>query len=279
MLDAPDDPLARAWDALDARQRDAVDEVFSDLGKALAAFERRIVSRDSAFDRFVAALVDGDSAGVESYPPDALRGLSLFVGEARCHVCHSGPNFSDREFHATRLPVSAELPTDLGRFKGRMAVRADPFNGLGRFADGADADTRAKLEHTPPTGHVWGEFKTPTLRNAARTAPYMHQGQLATLRAVIEFYSDEVPPPHPQEGERVLAPLFLDEGETARPRGVPRDAGRHAESPTSYARRRRGPTDSPSKTGAGRYCRWTQTASDGARRFAPDCTFVTRNSM
>jgi cytochrome c peroxidase len=81
------------------------------------------------------------------------RGLDLFVGKADCVMCHRGPNFSDDQFHA--LGVAG--------------------NDAGRFAiTGAEADRNA--------------FRTPTLRNVERTAPYMHDGSLSTLRDVINFY-------------------------------------------------------------------------------------------
>jgi cytochrome c peroxidase len=81
------------------------------------------------------------------------RGLMLFVGKAECTMCHRGPNFEDDQFHA--LGVKGDDP---GRFK----------------ITGVEADRNA--------------FKTPTLRNVARTAPYMHDGSLSTLRDVIDFY-------------------------------------------------------------------------------------------
>jgi len=81
------------------------------------------------------------------------RGLVLFLGKAECSMCHRGPNFEDDQFHS--LGVKSE---DTGRFK----------------VTGVEADRNA--------------FKTPTIRNAALTAPYMHDGSLATLRDVIDFY-------------------------------------------------------------------------------------------
>lgn len=212
----PEGEPARAWNAMDPADRDAVDRVFANVGKALAAFERRIVSGPSPFDEFVEGLRQGDAERMTAFSAGARRGLRLFLGRANCHFCHSGPNFSDFEFHNNRVPHRPELPLDLGRFAGVMKLRNDPFNALGSHADAADGEARAKLEHLPVSGHVWGEFRTPTLRGAAAYGPYMHQGQFDTIERVIDFYSDEIPPPSPHgDGERVLVRLNLSPEEKA----------------------------------------------------------------
>ena len=213
---APDDPMALAWNAMSTPDRDAVARLFANVGKALAAFERSIVSGRAPFDDFVDGVQSGDLDRIGALSPEARRGLWLFVGKANCHFCHSGPNFTDREFHHNQAPTQRGLPLDLGRFRGLQTVMSDVFNGLGPFSDGQDQDTRDKLEKTPVDGGVWGEFKTPSLRNVARTAPYMHQGQFATLAEVIDFYSDRIPPPSLHDDrERVLVPLHLSAGEKA----------------------------------------------------------------
>lgn len=212
----PDCDASRAWAAMDAADRDAVDRVFANVGKALAAFERRIVSGPSPFDEFVEGLRGGDAERMAAFSPGARRGLRVFLGRANCHACHSGPGFSDLEFHNNRVAQRPDLPLDLGRFAGVMKVRDDPFNALGAHADGDDAYARAKLEHLPVTGHVWGEFRTPTLRGAAAYGPYMHQGQIDTIERVVDFYSDEMPPQSGHgDGERVLVRLNLSAEEKA----------------------------------------------------------------
>jgi cytochrome c peroxidase len=122
-----------------------------DLGEALAAYVRSIRAGDSGFDRFVA----GDSTALS---PLARQGLALFQGRARCDRCHTGPLLSDEKFHNTGV-----------------AWRRGGFVDTGRF------------EVTRQAGDQ-GAFKTPTLREVARTAPYMHDGSLATLEAVVDFY-------------------------------------------------------------------------------------------
>ncbi len=207
----PDRPTAKAWAAMSAEQQASVNIVFSNLGKALAAFQRRIESRDAPFDQFVEGLREGDAERIDALAAPARRGLKLFLGRANCHFCHSGALFSDREFHNNRSPMRADLPRDLGRMTGILRVKNDEFSGVGAYSDKRDGEAQAKLEHLPVTGHVWGEFRTPSLRSVALGGPYMHQGQFASLEEVIDFYSDEVPPPSPHgDGELVLLKLGLD---------------------------------------------------------------------
>ena len=121
------------------------------VARALASFERSLLTGDSPVDRFrtndFIALSD-----------EQRQGLWLFESRGQCWRCHSGPNFADERFHNTGVSWGAE-PADLGRFE----VTND------------DSDR--------------GKFKTPTLRNVALTGPYMHDGSIATLREVVQFYS------------------------------------------------------------------------------------------
>lgn len=125
-------------------------EVTADgIAKAIAAFERTIVSESSPYDRYVAGETKAMSDG-------AVRGMGIFNGKGRCSACHSGPVFSDQSFHDLGVGAKAAKP-DIGR----EAVTKDP------------ADR--------------GRFKTPGLRNVALTYPYMHDGRTATLEAIVEF--------------------------------------------------------------------------------------------
>jgi cytochrome c peroxidase len=117
---------------------------------ALATYERTIVAGQSPFDRWV---MGNESAISEA----AKRGFQLFNGKARCSTCHSGPSFTDGSFH------------DIGTAK-------DDDIGRGRLFP-----TSVKLRYA---------FKTPTLRDVARRAPYMHDGSVATLEDVIELYDN-----------------------------------------------------------------------------------------
>lgn len=121
------------------------------LAKAIASFERTIVSRPAGFDRWQ----DGDEEAVSDA---AKRGFRLFRGKAGCAACHEGPAFSDGAFH-------------------NVGVKPLPgVEDLGRFT-------------TLPVRAMRGAHKTPSLRDVAYTAPYMHNGAYGTLREVVEMYS------------------------------------------------------------------------------------------
>ncbi len=187
---APDDPRGQAWQALAESEREAVSKAFANLGKAIAAYERRLVAYNAPFDRFVTALAAGDSSGDDLLDPAQRRGLRLFIGKARCRNCHAGPNFSDGEFHDTGVPpLHGNLPKDAGRYQGLTELLENPFRADGPFSDAADGAAAQRLRFLQQKSDQWGQFKTPTLRNVARTAPYMHQGQLATLTEVLDFYN------------------------------------------------------------------------------------------
>lgn len=214
-LIASDPTLRRDYEAVFGPLPDDIDRLFTNIGKAIAAYQRRLVSRNSPFDRYVAALRAGKPSDDLSAP--AVRGLQLFIGRGNCRICHSGPNFTDGEFHNTGVPVN-ELGdrTDGGRYEGIPLLQASAFNRQSQFSDSrndASAELLRAVRRTPDT---WAQFKTPTLRNVALTAPYMHHGQLATLRDVLAFYSnvagtvDQGP-----NSEKILAPLHLNEQETS----------------------------------------------------------------
>ena len=120
------------------------------IAKSIAAYERTILTGASPYDRFKA----GEE---EALSEEAERGRKLFFGKANCSACHSGANFTDNAFHNIGVGMDADEP-DLGRFA----------------VSGLEGDR--------------GAFKTPTLREAARTAPYMHDGSLKTLEEVVEHY-------------------------------------------------------------------------------------------
>lgn len=123
----------------------------ANLARAIATFERTIVTGESAFDRYVA----GDE---EAIGPDAKRGFALFTGKAGCVQCHAGWQMTDHAFYDVGLPQGAEAD------RGRGAVL-----------------NQTALDHA---------FKTPSLRNVAARAPYMHDGSLATLEDVVAHYAD-----------------------------------------------------------------------------------------
>jgi cytochrome c peroxidase len=121
-----------------------------DLATALASFVRTIRSGDSRFDLYL--------KGQGEFNEEEQEGLLIFRGKGGCLFCHAGTNFTDERFHNTGVAWRGGLMVDRGRFA----------------VTGKDYDR--------------GAFKTPTLREVARTAPYMHDGSLATLEEVVEYY-------------------------------------------------------------------------------------------
>ena len=156
------------------------EEALVDAGKALAAFQETLVSGRTPFDDFRDALERGDALAAARYPAAAQRGAALFVGKAQCDGCHAGPSFSNGEFART---ASAG-----GRIDAIARLKASPYNLLSRYNDersGAAAVRTASLEARPQNA---GEFRVTGLRNVALTAPYLHDGSLATLREVVEAH-------------------------------------------------------------------------------------------
>lgn len=187
-----------------------------DLGKALAAFQETLVTGRTPFDDFRDALVRGDRVAIARYPAAAQRGARLFTGRGRCSICHSGPLFTNGEFHDTGIPFfSAKGKVDAGRHAGIRKLQASRHNLLGPFSDDAARSSAASTRHVAPDHRNFGEFKVPPLRNVAQTAPYMHNGSLATLREVVRHYSELDEDRLHADGEAILKPLRLTESEVA----------------------------------------------------------------
>jgi len=214
VIEGVEGPLNRAWNSLTEADRNVVDRIFSNAGKCLEAYERRLVSRKSKFDVFVEGLRAGDRTRMDALSPSARQGLKLFVGKGNCRFCHSGPSFSDGEFHNLGIPPSRGGPTPF-RFDAIPQVQRDPFNGKGPYSDDREAGTK-KLDYLVNLPDSWGQVKTPGLRNVAKTGPYMHQGQFKTLEEVVVFYSLLQNVLQAGHHERtILLPLFLDKKEIA----------------------------------------------------------------
>ena len=145
------------------------------IGQSIAAFERTVVAGNSQFDRHQA----GDP---EAMNAAAVRGMAVFNGKGNCVTCHAGFNFTDESYHNLGVGMHAKKP-DLGR----VAV------------------SKARSET--------GAFKTPTLRNVAQSAPYMHDGSEATLAAVVDYYDRGGNPNRHLSKE--MRPLGLTAGDKA----------------------------------------------------------------
>ena len=186
------------------------EEALAVIGKALAAFQETLASGRSAFDDFRDALERGDREAAARYPLAAQRGLRTFVGRGNCAACHVGPAFTNGEFHDTGVPFFVKGGVDPGRHGGIRKLEASPFNLLGRYSDDAGRASALKTRQVAHEHRNFGEFKVPSLRNVARTAPYMHNGSLATLADVVRHYSEISPDRLHSDGEAILKPLRLD---------------------------------------------------------------------
>jgi cytochrome c peroxidase len=190
------------------------DAIAVDSAKAIAAYVETLRSARTAFDDYRDALARGDISSASRYPAAARRGLALFVGKGRCDLCHSGPRFSNGEFHDAGVPFFVERTrVDSGRYDGIRRLQASPYNLLGAFNDDAARSTATSTRHVSLAHRNYGEFRVPSLRNVARTAPYMHDGSLATLREVIRHYSDLDEDRLHADGESILRPLRLSVAE------------------------------------------------------------------
>jgi cytochrome c peroxidase len=148
------------------------------VSQALAAYERTLITRDAPFDRWLA----GDDAALT---PLQKSGMALFFGRGNCSVCHPPPLFTDDAFHNIAVPQAGfEKPEHF------------PYNARIRAAAAAqgwsvplDVDLgRQEVAALQSSSHALGAFKTPSLRNVTLYRPYMHNGALSTLEAVMQHY-------------------------------------------------------------------------------------------
>jgi cytochrome c peroxidase len=185
-----------------------------DVGKTLAAYQETLVTGRTPFDAYRDALVRGDAAAAAKYPAAAARGARLFVGKGRCNVCHLGPAFTNGEFQDIGIPFFvAGGRVDAGRYEGIRRLGASRLNLLGPYSDDPTRGTATATRHVALEHRNFGEFRVPSLRGVARTSPYMHNGSLATLGAVVRHYSTlDLDRVHADGGE-LLRPLGLSAGE------------------------------------------------------------------
>lgn len=170
--------------------RDATQTIVN-VGKALAAFQETLVTGRTAFDDFRDALARKDALAQALYPAPARRGLQLFVGAGGCAGCHGGPNLSDGDFHAVVAPgVGLRADGDRGRQQDVERLRDDPLNLLGRFNDDAQRRHAGPTRALRADASLRGRYRTPSLRNVAVTAPYMHDGRFEQLSDAVRHGGD-----------------------------------------------------------------------------------------
>ena len=205
------------------------ERVLVDVGKALAAFEETLESPSTPFDQFRNALARGERIAPWRYSEAARRGLKIFIGKGGCDRCHSGPNFSDGEFHANGFAALGKR-ADPGRVEGVKRLRESRFNLLGTYNDDparstAEGTRRALNERAGP-----GAFKVPTLRHMLLTPPYGHHGEIERIADAVRHYSEtggpEVNPLHLTAAEQTDLVVFLESLSTFNNPWRPDDRGR-----------------------------------------------------
>ena len=146
--------------------------------KAVSEYVKSLTTGDTAFDRFM----KGDR---NSLSKEAKRGLELFKGKAGCVQCHNGPLLSDQKFHNLGVPENPLMGTDpLLQISRRFQNRWMGVPNVTRIEEEYGLYMVTKQEEDK------GKIRTPQLRYVGYTAPYMHNGVIATLEDVVEFYSD-----------------------------------------------------------------------------------------
>lgn len=175
--------LLHNWIGLSACEKKAVNQLFTSVTKMIAAFEETITSRNAPFDKFAKELKNKETSSILS--EQAQQGLKLFLGQARCVACHSGPNFSDSEFHS----IFFERQKQDGRYTAIPKLLSDPFNIRGIHSD-LPKQVFSKLDYVYRNIELKKKYKTPTLRNITQSAPYMHDGAMPDLKSVMKYYSE-----------------------------------------------------------------------------------------
>ncbi len=208
-----DEAAQAAWAGMTGVDQETVNRVFANIGKSIAAYSRKIMPGRSRFDDYAAAVLANDQDRMtDLFSAEEAEGLRLFFGDGQCTDCHNGPLFTNGTFHNIGLPFPVGSKFDQGRSLGTQQVVEDDFNCLGRYSD-ASAEECVELRFIKLKGEeLVGAFKVPSLRNAANTAPYMHNGNFADLEAVIRHYN-HAPPAFP--GHSDLVPLALTEAQSA----------------------------------------------------------------
>ncbi len=190
------------------------EENLVNIGKAFAAYQETLTTGRTAFDRFRDALETGDRDAAARYPSAAQRGVALFVGRGNCSICHSGPLFSNGEFHDAGVPYFVEPGrVDNGRHGGIKTLRSSPFTLDGAYTDDPAKSGAWAVRRLAPQHANFGTFRVPGLRNVAKIGPYMHNGSLQTLTDVVRHYSEIDMERLHADGETILSPLQLTEAE------------------------------------------------------------------
>lgn len=168
-----------------------VASVFADVGKIIASFEATIPYPQTRFDDFLAGLAEGKTSGPEFPTPAELAGLEIFAGRGLCSACHHGSDLTDEEFHNILVPERVGSAVyDQGRYGIVEKILSQEFSTESRFSDCTECDINDRIRRRQETSMMYAAFRTPTLRGAMCTAPYMHNGIIQTMDDVLLHYSE-----------------------------------------------------------------------------------------
>lgn len=194
------------YDSMTTADQEIVTRIVINMGKAVAAFERRLGCGPGRFDDWV----HGNDGALT---PEEKAGFDVFVGKGECVSCHKGPYFSDQAFHNVGLAdgttrAGIHNGNDRGAALDLVTASNDPLGVLGKFSDGNDgrlpADVGPEYE---------GAFRTPMLRCVGGRPSFMHSGLLLSLEDVVAFFDRGGDPAGSYLGTSVLHPLGLTDDE------------------------------------------------------------------
>jgi len=193
------------WYAMSPADQKTITQIYVNIGKSIAAYERLLMPAPARFDKYVEAVLNNALEQANTIlSADEIAGLKLFNGKAMCITCHQGPLFTHHGFHNTGVPDPASIRPkitlkymakkykpilDEGRYKGILLALKSEFNCLGEFSDAKQEDCAELKFANKKRDETLGAFKVPTLRNIAQTAPYMHAGQFKNLAEVLQHYN------------------------------------------------------------------------------------------
>jgi cytochrome c peroxidase len=200
----PKEPFGDAFDCMAPADQALITRVLVNFAKTIAAYEYTLVSRGSEFDKWV-----NEGASSKRLSPSAIRGARLFVGKASCIDCHNTPLFSDNDYHNVGVQQRGSTVPTLGDCMGgacdctgagNNCLPWGVYNGLGLLKknkfrrdsmwsdDAADTSRKSDYDETL-VDTMKGAWRTPSLRDVALTAPYMHDGIYPTLADVVHHYN------------------------------------------------------------------------------------------
>lgn len=200
------------WNQLSKNAQRTINQVYVNIGKSLEAYQRTLTFKPTLFDRYAEQILNSATTAEPVLTDDQIAGLKLFINteKTQCLQCHNTALLSNRGFHNVGSGTFSGTGLDFGRLFGLQAVLLDEFNCLGAYSDAKQDQCSAlnflnKRQHIP----LQGAFKTPSLRNVRRSAPYFHDGRFKTLEDVIRFYNS----PPKDNGPHELLPMGLDSEE------------------------------------------------------------------